>query len=759
VSPPGTYVALDPATVAALHLVRGPGGRRDGSLLAALDSTRTAVGAAWLRAAVLQPLAHAASLRLRHAAVAELVADPALAAGLDAGLAALPRELGKLYGWLALRPGRGGGGGDEQHGGPAPAPPPPRSIASLARSLTLLRAALAALPGLVAALADSRSDLLRAAGATLAHPAVSALAPALDAVLGGGGGGGEVGEDGDDRDASRTHHQDCFVVRADAAEAAAASTTAHPATPPILGPGDAALLTAAREALTAAAGAGAALATAYRAAAGPAARGLRLHHAQRRGFYLSLPFRVRGGGGGGGGGGDGAPPAWRLALPPGLVVTAQRGGCIELTSPELGAANARAKAAAEDCLALSAAALARAADRVTTGLPAAALQKAVDAVAVVDFLASLARAAGASPVPTTAPTMADPGAATVLAGVSDPLLLRAAAAAGLDAGVAVRANDAAFSPAGAALSIITGPNSAGKSTYLRAVGTAIVLAHIGAHVPAAHATVAVVHRVSLCGGGGGGGGGDGAAGGCLETGGSALGVEMRGIAAALSSAGPGTLLLLDEPGRATSTADGAALAWAVAEAALAARAPTFVTTHFPRLTGLADVYPTARAFHMDARLTVAAEGDGSGGGGAGYGGRDSRGGGVLGTAVASPPPPPGLGLAFTWRLRPGPCTARHYGLEIAPRAGMPPDVVAEAAAIASRIEADHGAGGGVGGGAAAATVAGTPHASDHALHSVAHRLAALAAVWVGGAVDMDVAVALRGLQGAAAAAIGSGGGV
>ena len=730
--PPGQYVALDPATVAALHLVRGPSGRRAGSVLEGLDTTRSAVGAAWLRTALLQPLAHAPSLRLRHAAVAELVGEPLLGVDVDAALASLPRELGKLYGWMALRPvaAAGGGrrGGRGRRGG-ADAPtttPPPSRIAGLARALALLRAAVVGLPALATALTAARAELLRAAGATLAHPAVVALGPALDSVLapppeddgeGGADGGGNAAH-------FSISHQDCFTVRVDAG---ADGVTKSPS---FITPVDAALLAAAREALTAAAAGAAALVGAYRAAAGPAARHLRLHHAQRRGFYVTLSIR----------GSSASPPfsAAVAALPADLTITHTRGStCVELTSAELGAANARAKAAAEDCLALSAVALSRAAAAVTTGSAGAALQKAVDAVALVDGLASLARAASSCPVPAVAPTIASAGCATVLAGLRDPLLLAAASAAGLDGGTTVRPNDACFSPGGAALAIIAGPNSAGKSTYLRSVGAAIILAHVGAHLPATHASVGLVKRVSVCGGGG---GGEGGGGGCLETGGSALGVEARGIAAALHGADPTTLILLDEPGRATSTADGAALAWAVAETALAARAPTLVATHFPRLARLARLYPTARAYHMGADVV-----DGEHGG---LSTRTTSGGGdVVGAAVPLPP----ADLTFTWRLRPGPCTTPHYGLAIAPHAGMPPAIVSEAAAIAARIEADQAGGGGDAG--QQPPDANNPHAADHALHLVAHRLATLANAWVGGAADADVAVALAGLKGAARAAV------
>lgn len=73
---------------------------------------------------------------------------------------------------------------------------------------------------------------------------------------------------------------------------------------------------------------------------------------------------------------------------------------------------------------------------------------------------------------------------------------------------------------------------------------------------------------------------------------------VKEVAHFLDHAGPGSLVLVDELGRATSTADGTALAWAVCEALLAAHAPTLFATHFPALSQLAAMYPTARLWQL-----------------------------------------------------------------------------------------------------------------------------------------------------------------
>jgi hypothetical protein len=76
---------------------------------------------------------------------------------------------------------------------------------------------------------------------------------------------------------------------------------------------------------------------------------------------------------------------------------------------------------------------------------------------------------------------------------------------------------------------------------------------------------------------------------------------LQEVAHILDHAGPNSLVLVDELGRATSTADGTALAWAVCEALLAARAPTLFATHFPALAQLALMYPAARLWQLRVR--------------------------------------------------------------------------------------------------------------------------------------------------------------
>jgi len=134
------------------------------------------------------------------------------------------------------------------------------------------------------------------------------------------------------------------------------------------------------------------------------------------------------------------------------------------------------------------------------------------------------------------------------------------------------------------LVLLTGPNMAGKSTYMRQVALHVLLAQAGSFVPATAASIGVVDQVFTRVGAG-----DHVAGGQ-----STFMVEMLETANILRRATPRSLVLLDEIGRGTSTYDGMSLAWAVTEELARESGPrprTLFATHYHELTVLADQLP------------------------------------------------------------------------------------------------------------------------------------------------------------------------
>jgi DNA mismatch repair protein MutS len=141
------------------------------------------------------------------------------------------------------------------------------------------------------------------------------------------------------------------------------------------------------------------------------------------------------------------------------------------------------------------------------------------------------------------------------------------------------------------LLIITGPNMAGKSTYLRQVALIVLLAQIGSFVPAGRARIGLVDRVFTRVG----------ASDNLAAGHSTFMVEMSETAHILRHATSRSLILLDEIGRGTSTYDGLSLAWSIAEYIQSAPhlgARTLFATHYHEMTQLEELRPGIRNYRV-----------------------------------------------------------------------------------------------------------------------------------------------------------------
>ncbi|MBI1722986.1 MAG: DNA mismatch repair protein MutS, partial [Gemmatimonadetes bacterium] len=190
--------------------------------------------------------------------------------------------------------------------------------------------------------------------------------------------------------------------------------------------------------------------------------------------------------------------------------------------------------------------------------------------------------------------------------------------------------------------IVTGPNMAGKSTVLRQVGLTVLMAQAGCFVPARAATIGVVDRLFTRVG----------ASDDLARGQSTFLVEMSETAAILHSASRRSLVLLDEIGRGTSTYDGVAIAWSVAEFLHEqVGCKTIFATHYHELTQLADRH--ARVVNVN--VAVHESGD---------------------------------EVVFLHRLKPGGAD-RSYGIHVARLAGLPESVIARARQVLGTLEAGH----------------------------------------------------------------------
>jgi DNA mismatch repair protein MutS len=155
-------------------------------------------------------------------------------------------------------------------------------------------------------------------------------------------------------------------------------------------------------------------------------------------------------------------------------------------------------------------------------------------------------------------------------------------------------NDAALSGEESQLMLITGPNMAGKSTYLRQNALIAIMAQIGSFVPATSARIGIVDRFFTRVG----------ASDRLARGQSTFLVEMIEVANILNNATDRSLVLLDEVGRGTSTFDGLSIAWAVAEylhETAGRRARTFFATHYHELTELALLFPRIKNLHIKVK--------------------------------------------------------------------------------------------------------------------------------------------------------------
>lgn len=188
------------------------------------------------------------------------------------------------------------------------------------------------------------------------------------------------------------------------------------------------------------------------------------------------------------------------------------------------------------------------------------------------------------------------------------------------------------------LMLITGPNMAGKSTYIRQVALIVIMAQMGSFVPCSKAHIGVVDKIFTRIG----------ASDDLTRGQSTFMVEMSETANILHNVTSRSLVILDEIGRGTSTYDGVAIAWSVAEYLLKAQAKILFATHYWELTDLEEIFEGAVNYHA----TVQEEND---------------------------------SITFMHKIARG-GTDKSYGIHVARLAGLPLSVIGRAQTILKKLE-------------------------------------------------------------------------
>ena len=202
-------------------------------------------------------------------------------------------------------------------------------------------------------------------------------------------------------------------------------------------------------------------------------------------------------------------------------------------------------------------------------------------------------------------------------------------------------NDVYLDTSNSRLIILTGPNMAGKSTFMRQVALVVIMAQMGSYVPASFASLAVVDRIFTRVG----------AYDDLSAGQSTFMVEMTELANILGNASKDSLVLLDEVGRGTSTFDGLAIAWAISEYLHnVVKGKAIFATHYHQLTQLEGVLPGVKNYNMAVKEE-------------------------------------GGSITFLRSVVPG-ATDKSYGVHVAKLAGVPEAVIKRANEVLKEIESE-----------------------------------------------------------------------
>ncbi|KAL8274102.1 hypothetical protein Esti_001944 [Eimeria stiedai] len=264
-------------------------------------------------------------------------------------------------------------------------------------------------------------------------------------------------------------------------------------------------------------------------------------------------------------------------------------------------------------------------------------EQLADFLGLLDVLGAFAAVASTAPTPYVQPVLCEEGGELRLEGCRHALLEVQGSHAS-----SVIANDCFMDPKTSRLHLLTGPNMGGKSTFIRQVALCVLLAQIGSFVPCKSCVMPVFKQI-MCRVG---------ASDLQLRGVSTFLAEMVEASAILRTAGPQSLVVVDELGRGTSTYEGFGLAWAIAkDLAERSRSFTLFATHFLELAALEGCVEGVRNYHVKAATC-----------------QESR------------------KITFLYEVQQGHAD-QSYGVHVARLAGLPESITRRAAAMSQQLEA------------------------------------------------------------------------
>jgi len=312
------------------------------------------------------------------------------------------------------------------------------------------------------------------------------------------------------------------------------------------------------------------------------------------------------------------------------IITIQKNG-VHFTTPTLRTLGERLRAVESSYKTLQQEVVRKAVETAATYLPV--VESACYLISELDVLLSFATVAALSPDPYVRPRILPRGEGIIRFKEARHPCVE------LMDDMRFIANDYELQRDISGFQIITGPNMGGKSTYLRGVGSIVVMAQIGSFVPCSEAEFSVVDCVLARVG----------AGDAVQRGVSTFMAEMLEAAVILRTATPDSLIIIDELGRGTSTFDGFGLAWAISEyIASKLRCLCLFATHFHELTALDKDHTGIANKHVTAEID------------------DNK-------------------VKMLYRVQSGPCT-QSFGVHVARTAGFPASVLQEAKRKADQLE-------------------------------------------------------------------------